>query len=146
MKKRTMQQEFNTSVRGIFAQGGPSIRPDGECVYRGRGGKKCAIGHLIIDDEYDKKMDGLEGGVNVSGLIEDYKVSTLSKERERFYNNLQAAHDWSAIDCIELPPRSKKRKKEFFGGFVERVRVIAKNYNLKERVLNEEIKKSGIFD
>lgn len=59
----TDQEIFNTVVRALHAQGGPSRRPPqpGEpntCMYRGPNGRKCAVGHLIRDEDYSPAIEG----------------------------------------------------------------------------------------
>ncbi len=52
----TKQETFDTVVRGILSQGGPAV--DGNvCRYR-TGGRKCAAGWLIPDDEYTTELEG----------------------------------------------------------------------------------------
>ena len=64
MIKRTNQELFDIAVKGLASQGfTQSFDPDrkaglGECVYRGEGGRKCAIGWAIPDDKYGNYMEG----------------------------------------------------------------------------------------
>ena len=53
------QAAFDNLVQAIIDQGGPSISNKGACRYRGLGGRKCAVGHLIPDHIYRKGMEGL---------------------------------------------------------------------------------------
>ena len=53
----TAQEVFDTAVCGIIAQGVRSTDADGNCVYLGPDGHKCAAGFLIPDDAYHPSMD-----------------------------------------------------------------------------------------
>lgn len=60
------------------------------CLYRGLKGLKCAVGCLIADDEYDKKMEGS----NWLALYEDKKVPS---EHHNLIIDLQTIHDYSDV-------------------------------------------------
>ena len=53
------QEVFNTVVTGLRKQNAVSETPSGGCAYRGEHGRKCAVGMLIPDDEYDPRKEGL---------------------------------------------------------------------------------------
>lgn len=55
----TPQEIFNKSYLTVVEQGRPSVNKEGMCAYRGKGGRKCAIGHLI-DDATAKRWDKYE--------------------------------------------------------------------------------------
>jgi hypothetical protein len=57
------------------------------CLYRGPGGKRCAIGHLIPDDKYAEEFD--DGAGSHLGLV----LRTCGVVYENFFDNLQIAHD-----------------------------------------------------
>lgn len=102
------QEVFNTVKNHLLTQGVPAVRfgenvgcPTG-CLYRGKGGLKCAVGVLIEDEFYSedfeeqapsqdlnpskaKKMlwEALEKSLNI-------KLDTKSKE---FLAELQEIHD-----------------------------------------------------
>jgi len=57
--KERLQKVFDTVVRHLLDQGQPSIDEDGHCAYRGRDGRKCAIGALIADEHYQPCMEGV---------------------------------------------------------------------------------------
>lgn len=65
MKFDSKQQVFDFVVRGLVAQGGPSLAPlpgpddpGFRCMYRGVGGRKCAVGLLIEDANYHAALEG----------------------------------------------------------------------------------------
>ena len=49
----TKQSLFDTSCNAIIAQGSKSSTTEG-CLYRGPEGKKCAIGHVVSDEQMAK--------------------------------------------------------------------------------------------
>ena len=61
----TPQEVFDTVVAALVKQGRKSLAENGDpsiskdCRYRGDDGLKCAIGHLIPDDEYAEWMEGM---------------------------------------------------------------------------------------
>ena len=82
----TKQEFFNKSVAGVIKQGALSKNFTGHCLYRGPDGLKCAIGHVINDDE----------------VIENERAIALLPFRHGRFNhlwdlaqNLQGAHDAS---------------------------------------------------
>jgi tRNA(Met) C34 N-acetyltransferase TmcA len=58
----TKQEIFNKAYAGLKAQGFQrAVRDAGPlaiCQYRGRNGLKCAIGHLIPDENYCPTLEG----------------------------------------------------------------------------------------
>ena len=53
----TLQSTFDTVARHLLAQNAVSRYVNG-CAYRGAHGRKCAVGCLISDEEYDSRMEG----------------------------------------------------------------------------------------
>ena len=51
------QALFNAAYLGLKAQGFEKSKDDINCLYRGPNGLKCAIGHCIPDERYDREMD-----------------------------------------------------------------------------------------
>jgi len=71
------------------------------CVFRTEDGKKCAIGCLIPDDQYDPKMDA-DYGTDFPKVL-DYldKKSPLREKLERhtqMLRSLQVLHDQVPVD------------------------------------------------
>lgn len=61
----TRQETFDLVARALVKQGAPSIdyieicdRVEVKCRYRGAEGRRCAAGHLIADEDYDRDMEG----------------------------------------------------------------------------------------
>lgn len=89
----TPQEIYNTVVSHLLAQGEPARIVDNtgaQCMYRTPDGKKCAIGVLIPDADYDPAMEGLP----VLQLL-DLAIDSLAPYREHvgLLQGLQRAHD-----------------------------------------------------
>lgn len=109
------QEIFNFVVLKLLEQNSQSRSGfDKVCLYRGYGGRKCAIGHIFKDDEYKPKFEynnalraigmffGLSRGFVETLAIGDIEEklanitgSSLSQvmERLRFCEDLQTIHD-----------------------------------------------------
>lgn len=72
----------------LLAQNVRSVSDDDDtCMYRGPKGRKCAVGHLISDDEYDEEME--------SSLIGSHRFGKfkISPDRRALLAQLQDIHD-----------------------------------------------------
>lgn len=80
----------NTSLEGGF----PARRPSGRCKYRTGDGKACAVGLLILDEDYDPKFEDM-GSVE----CDDYKdfiepfVNYPEGTTTEFLSAVQKVHD-----------------------------------------------------
>lgn len=71
---------------------GKSINSNGNCVYRGPNGTKCAVGMFIPDNKYDEHMD--DSGSNGSfSVIKRYNLKDFMPLK--LMGNFQACHDES---------------------------------------------------
>lgn len=52
------QEILTTVVTKLREQNAPSIDKDDNCVYRGPGGRRCALGWLIPDELYKPEIEG----------------------------------------------------------------------------------------
>jgi hypothetical protein len=95
----TSQRIFDFVVARLAEQERPSLK-EGYCAYRGQNSLKCAIGHLIPDELYNKLLkDGCDIDNDPSG--EGVSISTLAKKKDLAYlqpflgllRDLQIAHD-----------------------------------------------------
>ena len=98
MKPYTTQSAFDTAGVALLKQGEPSLMDqdqdpeyDINCQYRGGGGLKCAIGHLIPDRYYHRDMEGTAAS-SVCHDTEGLDVLFAGVPAE-FLNNLQGVHD-----------------------------------------------------
>jgi hypothetical protein len=93
--KERMQYVFDTSVNGVLTQGKKSS-VFGECVYRSESGCKCAVGHLIKDDEYDSTIEGKN--VRHDDDVQDAISNSIGFDIDNYafidlLSSLQDAHD-----------------------------------------------------
>jgi hypothetical protein len=102
------QEIFDTVAKHLAAQGCRSVTPDGEsCLYRGPGGRMCAVGKLLRENEYKGSMEGC--GVSMLG---DDLPRRLRKHVE-LLDDLQSAHDdeCAGSDLVEaLRQAAAKRR------------------------------------
>lgn len=119
----TNQQIFNKVWDHFIVNENPAsvvTREDGtlKCQYRGSNGAKCAVGIFILDEEYDKKMEGL---CATDLLAESHsRLSQLTSAMGWFLNRLQSAHDDSALVGRHFHRLMKRDLKE-----------LARRYSLK---------------
>lgn len=93
MSKSNIQNWFNTAVAGLAVQGFErSLAEGGSCAFRGVEGRKCAIGHLISDEQ----LNALKAcrwdeppAFNVRREI------TKNEKEDVFLGRLQLCHDYS---------------------------------------------------
>ena len=87
------KQEVYDTVCAHLAQQKTRSHLDGQgCAYRGREGRKCAVGCLISDDEYSPDMEcKIVGTLSCYGELPDRLRPFVHLLRE-----LQKAHDFCA--------------------------------------------------
>lgn len=99
----TPQEIFNKSYLTVVEQGRPSVNKEGMCAYRGKGGRKCAIGHLI-DDATAKRWDKYEtAGIHDVSRKARIKPDWLDSNLALLVS-IQRAHDiafWAGDDFLE---------------------------------------------
>ena len=69
---KTQQEIFDETTRFLFTQGGPSIG-ETTCAYRGKNGRKCAVGYWIPDSHYSPAIES-------QGVCMDGKTITAALE------------------------------------------------------------------
>lgn len=93
----TLQEIYDAVVLHLATQGRPAMDEDGNCLYRGPGKTKCAVGCLIPDEMYDPVMDS-GGGKSITDLVLHKQYSLPEYfyvgEVEELLTDLQAAHDF----------------------------------------------------
>lgn len=112
------QEVFDTVAKHLFAQGERSMdeRAWGY-AYRAVDGKKCAIGILIPDREYDPSMEDTA----VRDILVD--VPSLNGIPTHLLTALQQVHDFSGNWCAD-------------GAMKDSLAAIAKNFGLSPAVLD----------
>ncbi len=90
MTQEQKQDFFNRAVAGLASQGFARSQSEGMCKYRGPDGKRCALGHLIADEVYQKNWD-LTG--SLVKPLEAVLGFAPGPHDARFFDQLQQAHD-----------------------------------------------------
>lgn len=85
------QEIFNTVSLHLINQRCKSVDEQSYfCCYRGPNGLKCAIGCLIPDNMYIKKMDN---GYNVMQLVAEFNLPEYFNDNSELLKLLQIVHD-----------------------------------------------------
>lgn len=89
------QAAFNVAFEGLKAQGFERSSNGGFCCYRGPEGRKCAVGHLIADEDY---CSGFDDGPAPSGIVSrDDVFEAVNKQfpgvDRQLLVQMQSAHD-----------------------------------------------------
>jgi hypothetical protein len=84
------QKTFDIVVNALRKQGEKSVSDVdvNSCLYRGPNGLKCAAGHLIPDELYNKKMEGVS-----CDHIQVSEVLQKCGHDHKFVKRLQWVHD-----------------------------------------------------
>ena len=109
MKTFTDHQEvFNTAYLGLKSQCfEKSYNPEGGvCQYHTTHGLKCAIGHCIPNELYDKNFEG-KSAIIVQEIL-DHKSSLFFHIEAGFLRKLQNCHDRA-----ETPKDMQEKLKDF---------------------------------
>lgn len=85
----TKQEAFNIVVKHLAAQNWEKSIIAGSCAYRGQGGKKCAIGALLNDDDVVHEGDAVFGRW-FNPILERLDLGIGGRG---FLDCLQSAHD-----------------------------------------------------
>lgn len=95
------QAIFDTVVNHLRKQKVQSLDDEGRCVYRGNNGAMCAVGCLIKDEFYDKKIEHLpvRNPDVVSALVKSGLV--INHNTIGLLGDLQYIHDSEGIDMEE---------------------------------------------
>ena len=85
---KTLQEIFDTAYLGLAKQGfEPSMKGD-TCMYRCADGRKCAVGHLIPDEQYDPSLE-----TNTVYIKRVWVAAGIPDELVEAVGVLQHAHD-----------------------------------------------------
>lgn len=123
----TIQGAFDKMVSAIKNQGRPSVESSsGLCFYRNSNGNKCAIGHLISDDQINKF--GIKEKSSVMNfplqLCEELITYPDAIDSRIFLLDMQTAHDTAAT----MHPLNNNL---FMNEFLIECKEVAKKWNLK---------------
>lgn len=114
-----LQPLFDRMVAGLRAQNwkkstqSPTSKT---CAYRNPNGLKCAVGHILDDEDYDPAMEEIEVHYLPKHVLEKILGDPDPSERQyEFLNACQLAHDYATLqDPMET-----------------RLRRVATQYNLE---------------
>lgn len=127
----TYQELFDRAVQGILTQGCPSLQNPEGCAYRGVNGSKCAIGHLLTDEqmkEYDIK-EGTSPEMFPGKLLRELLPNMSYCSNLEFLMDLQDVHDKSSHSDVDA--------NEFLKNFRMRAGKFAEKWNLNKKVLEQ---------
>lgn len=115
----TEQEIFDAAVNGLAKQGferSVGTHNNGACAYRGEFGMKCAIGHVLSDEDLQTKNGSYEGTLRELPErakhrlgIEVLDTEVLDTPRFNFLCQLQMAHD----GAVDTPTYMKKELQWF---------------------------------
>ena len=114
----TNQQAFEISVKHMLCAKGQSINSEGDCAYRGKHGRKCAIGVLIPDEQYHEEMEGESVKFLHLACLENLNLGLLIQ--------LQGSHD----------THNKKEGKLSWPPSISRFKSMAERHGLDASFLN----------
>ncbi len=149
MKTYTMQEAFDKAVSGVIAQGCQSVNPTDNtaCMYRGKNGAKCALGHLLEDSQiggYGEHSDTvlIHEGQNVSAGRYGPLATLISDVSASSPPNYQTLVGHSVIDFLCGLQRchdaySATLDGGFIPNFIRNCRKFAEAYGLNTKVLEE---------
>lgn len=144
----SQQDIFDRIVTAVLAQGQRAmaeIAGSKVCRYRGEGGCKCAVGHLIPDNRYREDFEGLtlgraHGGgdrepyhLMLQAIAEEIGHYVLDDHTMHLLTSLQMAHDRGGTGRWHSVPF-----RQDFGG---RARAVAVLFDLSTIRLDDELAK-----
>lgn len=93
-KEMSRQEIFDIVSSNLLMQGDKSLRESGGCAYRGKDGKKCAVGWLIPDEEYTPRMEYTSfSDEKIRPVLEKRIGRKLTHLDERLLMQLVECHD-----------------------------------------------------
>ena len=102
-----------SAIRATVKQGQQSVSSDGgECAYRGCGGLRCTIGHMINDNHYTEDLEStsIDNPFVVMAIINSLGIDSLSKKKKELLDRLQGVHDVSIINGDFVAKYSERLK------------------------------------
>lgn len=137
----TKQQTFDTVVRAMLAQGGPSTTTGAGrvCRMRGADGRRCPIGMLIPDEKYDPAMEDTMVQHSMTGEPQISRgfamaLAVIIDEHDRgLAADLMAAHDGAVIEActrVDVIAPGRTFDRAFLAAFAELAMVVGAAHNL----------------
>jgi hypothetical protein len=90
MNFKSEQELYDYIGTFLIKQGKQSKNGDG-CIYRGPNGTKCAVGCVISDHYYRKRMDN--DGYSALEMIKSFKLPKFFHKFDKFLDDAQNVHD-----------------------------------------------------
>jgi len=154
------QEIFNIAYLGLASQGFKQSLSlaKSACSYRGKDGLKCAIGHVITDDDLATSLDSgmynepedTKSGFSISSLLTgslplDKKVQEIfdsSPQFIEFLRDLQNVHDRVPDDWKKdtIPEHMKRNMEAFAATHKLSVPALPKKVQVQVQVPKEEEK------
>lgn len=138
---KTLQEVFDLAVGELLRQGAisrgipPSKSGCGRptiCLYRGPGGLKCPVGHVILDEFYAPELEGCEINEHPDDspepLVEALRRSGVPYEAFPMLTFVQDVHDSLELEVEDWP---------------EAFHDIAESLGLKATVIDEFVSGEG---
>lgn len=126
--KFSKQAVFDYVRKKVNEQGNPSV-DNGNCVYRGENGCKCAAGHLVTDKDMAKVPHANGNGIfTLARFLDIPNYDTPNEGKLYFISSLQSAHDTAAYD---IRTGSYRYGEKFLKEFNNIMNGVANDYNLK---------------
>ena len=85
------EQELYDYIGTFLIKQGKQSKDDNGCVYRSPNGTKCAVGCVLSNSYYRKRMDN--DGYSVLELIENFKLPNFFQKFDEFLDDAQNVHD-----------------------------------------------------
>ena len=119
------QETFDLVLNGMRAQGGPSAVVDSsghgvQCLYRGPNGRKCAVGLIIPDKDYNPSIEGTTAS----------KALGMSLVEGTILDGLQRVHDRCAYKRNASDLYDPVTDEEFFAKWEPAMKSFAEKHNL----------------
>jgi len=127
----TPQEIYDTVAMALIAQGRPSaVDGDGRinCVYAAPDGARCAVGHLMNDEEINA-YGNFEGDISALLKCDEWRggrMRPLFHDEGYFLKDLQHDHD-TYVGLTD----------EWLDRWKQAMRDTARRYDLNDAVLNE---------
>ena len=111
MTEQDQYQEVYDKVKAHLLTQGEKSMNDGDCMYRGNNGLKCAIGCLIDDTLYNPHIEGIAitgpSGFLIRHLLVKSGINVELPKMQNLLNSLQLLHD-------ETSPKDWKQELESY--------------------------------
>lgn len=108
----TPQQIFDWVAWNLLQQGRQCEDGNGNCLYRGPNGLRCAAGWLISDEDF-ATIEHLNGAASIRRLKEEGLLPSLLEDNCNLVDNLQRAHDNHLYKMAEWLLRMQEIAEDF---------------------------------